>query len=121
MTRKEFLNKAKVIEIRDDVKKKMHDVYGEKISTLILQILSFSPTPTLFDENESRTLSINEIINAEKGFGVPFKSNNYVPIAELGCDDYIIYNTETEKWCIYNIIDELVFDETSEFEELFLR
>ena len=33
------------------------------------------------------------LCRAEKDFGVPFKNNSYVPIVELGCDDYIIYNT----------------------------
>ena len=121
MTRQEFIDSLNEIEIKEEVVEIITEVYQMELPVILLKILSKYPIPELFDENESRTLSIDEIINAEEDNEVPFKSNLLFPIVDKGNNDYIVFDGRTNLWCIYNIIDELLFDETTSFEELFLN
>ncbi len=119
MNRKEFLDSLNDVSISADVKGKMSIVYSD-VPEIILKILTKYPAPELFDENESRTLSLNEALHAEEDNGVPFKSRNIIPIADLGDNDYIVYAGSQRMWCMYNILDETMFNEEETFEKLFL-
>lgn len=119
MNRKEFLDSLKSVSISPDVKEKVTGIYNG-VPNIILEILTKYPSPELFDENESRTLSLNEVIHAEEDNGVPFGSKNIIPIADFGDNDYIVYNSDQKKWCMYNILDETIFNEEDTFEKLFL-
>lgn len=121
MNRKDYLDKVNQIHIDKGVEKKIISAYGNHVPEFIIKAYSYSQAPELFDENESRTLSLNEIVNAEKDFCVSFNSVGIIPFIEVGCDDYIVYDINMEKWCLYNIIDEVLFDRTECFSELFLR
>ncbi len=121
MYRKEFYDKVKAAAENKAVKEKLEAVYGEIVPDEIVSILSLFSKPELFDENESRTLSVNEVMHAEEDLQVPFKTNYLVPIVDIGNNDYIVYNGEKRVWCIYNILDEILYDESKSFEELFLR
>lgn len=115
---KEFLTDIKKAEIDEKTKKSMLEVYGEYVPEDILAILSYSSKPELFDENESRTLSLREVLQAEKIFKIPFASIKYIPIVDKGNNDFIIYDGEKKKWAMYNILEESVFDESDTIDEL---
>lgn len=121
MNRKDFLKRVQVGSGENKTKEKLENTYGKVVPEEIVNILSVFPEPVLFDENESRTLSVNEVVHAEEDLKVPFKTNGIVPIAELGSNDYIVYSAEKKLWYIYNILDEVLFDESNSFEKLFLR
>lgn len=120
MTRDEYLKKVRDTTPKDEVIVSIKAKYGENVPVLVYSILSVSPTPELFDENESRTLSLKEVLNAEKVFGISFDDGDIIPVVELGGDDYIAFSRSLSKWCIYNIVDEMVFDESNDFDTLFL-
>ena len=119
MNRKEFYDSLKKVVISDDVNKTISSVY-KNVPAIILKILSKYPSPELFDENESRTLSLNEVIHAEENNGVPFRSKALIPIADFGDNDYIVYNSDQKKWYMYNILDETLYNKADSFEKLFL-
>ena len=121
MTRSDFLESLYSIEINRNLEEKLLSKYKMDIPEIILKILSKYPIPELFDENESRTISIDEIMNAEEDNGVAFASALLIPIVDLGDNDLIVYDGNNHNWCIYNILDEITFDETDTFEELFLK
>lgn len=120
MNRKDFLNSIEDAFVNNETKEKLFLVYGKSIPNLILKILSLYPSSELFDENESRTLSFNEVLHAEEDNSIPFKSNGIVPIVDCGNNDFIVYDSKKNNWCMYNILDEIMFNETSKFEDLFL-
>lgn len=120
MNRKEFVDSLKNVSVSADVKSRVLEVYND-VPEIVLKILTKYPSPELFDENESRTLSINEVLHAEEDNGVPFKTKKIVPIADMGNNDFIVYNGATFIWCMYNILDEITFNESKDFESLFLK
>lgn len=121
MTRKEFVDSLKEVSIKDKVRATVIEVYGSDVPEIILRILSQFPSPILFDENESRTLSLNEVLHAEEDNMVPLKSKELIPIADIGNNDWIVYDGEKKMWWIYNILDETLYDEAKDFESLFLK
>lgn len=120
MNRRDFLDSLKSISVSADVKSQVSAVYNN-VPEIILRILTQYPSPELFDENESRTLSLDEILHAEEDNDVPFKSKNIIPIADVGDNDFIVYSGTKDTWCMYNILDETIFNEDNSFESLFLR
>lgn len=119
MSRKEYLDSLKEVTIGADIREKIAKVYGS-VPEIILKILTKSPSPELFYENESRTLSVREVLNMEEDNGVPFKSKGIIPIADKGDNDFIVYDGQAKIWAMYNIADELLFDQKESFEDLFL-
>lgn len=120
MNRKEFVDSLKEVSVSADVKSRVSEVYND-VPEIVLKILTKYPSPELFDENESRTLSINEVLHAEEDNGVLFKSKQIVPIADMGDNDFIVYDGTAAIWCMYNILDETIFNESKDFESLFLK
>lgn len=121
MNRKEFLDSLKGISVKKEIEDKLFSVYGKSIPETVLKILSLYPSPELFDENESRTLSLNEVLNAEEDNGVAFKSRGIIPIADCGDNDFIVWDSRKNAWCMYNILDETLFSITEDFDDLFLK
>lgn len=121
MNRIEFLNSLTSVLINNEQKKQLSAVYNFEIPEIILKILSKYPLPVLFDEKRTRTLSFNEVIHAEEDNGVSFASKNLIPVVDAGDNDYIVYNKASTNWCMYNIVDETIFNETDSFENLFLK
>lgn len=120
MNRQEFVESIKNADVDKEIKDRIVSVYGKDVPELILKLFSKYPRPELFDENESRTLSLNEVLNAEEDNGVPFKSKKIIPVSDKGDNDYIVYDGNKKEWAIYNIVDETIFNENDSFEKLFL-
>lgn len=71
-------------------------------------------------KNESRTLSIREVLNAEENLRTPFKTEGIIPIVEMGDNDYTVYCFKDMTWRMYNILDKSLFMESKEFKDLFM-
>ena len=122
MTRAEFMDSVKKAKVDGVVEQQIKDVYCKtEIPELILKIFSTYKKSELFDENESRTISLSELLCAEERIGVPFRSIQVIPVVDLGDNDYIVYDGKEKAWFVYNIVDEIFFDASASFEELFRR
>lgn len=121
MSRVEFLKSLEFTKVNIEILKQITNVYGSDVPLEIIKIFSSNTSPELFDENESRTLSLAEVLNAEENNHVPFKSKHIIPIIDCGSNDFIVFDIINRKWFVYNILDETMFGESDSFEKLFLR
>ena len=92
-----------------------------EIPEIITKILTQYSIPVLFDENESRTLSLNEVIHAEEDLGVSLRNLKILPIADFGEGDYLVYDGNGFDWHMYNFSENISFDRTISFDDIFLR
>ena len=121
MNRAKFMESLKKDSIKKEITEQLISVYGEYVPEEIIKILSLYSTPILFNEKEYRTLSLNEVLHAEEDNNIPFKSKKIIPIIDCGNNDIIAYNGNQKVWCMYNILDEIIFNEENSFEKLFLE
>lgn len=121
MNREELISLIQHGPQKKEVRTALEEVYHYDIPEEIIRILSSCAAPELFDENESRTLSIKEVINAEEDLQVPFRSEGMIPIVDLGDNDYIVYCFKDCSWRIYNVLDQSLFKETENFKDLFMN
>ena len=98
---------------------KVQSVFGREVSETVQKIVSCSEDTVFFDDGY-RTLSINEIINADEQLHAQFTENGLVPLIDCGDNDFIVYNAKDNNWSKYNIVDDVVFKIRETFEELFI-
>lgn len=118
MTRKEYLTKLESVSINDDVVRCVEAVYGHTLPIVVKQILSFSKESVFFDD-EFRTLSLAEILDAQADLHIDFKALGLVPVADCGENNFIVYHTDNDSWSKYNIVDETVFKKRPQLKDLF--
>lgn len=119
MTRKEYFSKLKSVSVNDKIVTCVETVYGHTLPIVIKQILSFSKESVFFDD-EYRTLSLAEILDAQADLHVDFKSLGLIPLIDCGENDFIVYCINDDSWSKYNIIDELAFKKRTSLEDLLI-
>lgn len=68
----------------------------------------------------ARLLSLEEILDCSEDMQVDFSAIGLIPIFDIFDNDYICYQTKNNKWCIFNIVDEISFKKDSTLQELLL-
>lgn len=119
MTRKEYLNKLEKVSINVEIVNCVEAVYGHTLPTVIKQMLSFSKESVFFDD-EFRTLSLSEILDAQADLHVDFKALGLIPVIDCGENDFIVYYFNDDSWSKYNIIDELSFKKRALLKDLLM-
>ena len=117
MTGKEYIRKLDALEINNSKAKKVIAKYADGLPEVVLKIISDSNTP-VFLGDDSRIMSIEEIIDAEKDLHVSFKKKAMIPIVDCGNNDFIVYHYYDHIWSMFNIVDEVIFKKKKSFEEL---
>ncbi len=97
---------------------KLESKYNSEFPIIINKIISTNQKP-IFLDNEFRVLSYAEILNANKQLGVDFISLHLIPILDCYNNDFICYNFKIKKWCMFNVIDECVFNERKDLKDYF--
>ena len=69
-------------------------------------------------EREVRKLNKNEVISSLKYLGCEFSDYNIIPIFDIMDNNYIVYMSDQDKFAIFNIIDEVLFDKVDTIIEL---
>lgn len=118
MTRKEYLTKLDGVSINDDFVRCVEAVYGHALPTVVKQMLSFSKESVFFDD-EFRTLSLAEVLDAQADLHVDFKALGLVPVVDCGENNFIVYHIGDDSWSKYNIVDETIFKKRSQLRDLF--
>ena len=67
----------------------------------------------------ARMLSWQEILDASSDMCVDFATHGIIPLIDMGDNDYISYNALEQKWCRFNIVDEISFDRKDHLKEYF--
>ena len=96
---------------------KIQDNYEDVFPEFIQKLLSFVDD-VVFLDNSYRLLSYDEILNAEKELGVEFSKLGILPLIDCGDNDFISYGTKDGNWFLFNIVDEVRFDEKESLSEL---
>lgn len=118
MTRKEYLTKLESVSVNDDVVRCVEAVYGHALPMVVKQMLSFSKESVFFDD-EFRTLSLAEVLDAQADLHVDFKALGLIPVADCGENDFIVYHMCDDSWSKFNIVDETIFKKRPQLRDLF--
>ncbi|MDR1916116.1 MAG: SMI1/KNR4 family protein [Synergistaceae bacterium] len=98
--------------------KKIEEKYSAKLPLEAIKILSVSDESTsLNDKSIFRILSLGEILDASDDMAVDFISKGLIPIIDVGDNDYISLDYNNQKWCLFNIADEIIFDTKDSVED----
>ena len=111
MDKKEFLESLHDNQIDDLKVKQIEDLYKCNISDEVKQIVSNCDETIFFDDDDSRVLSFDEILDAEEDLHVEFIKKKMLPLFDCLDNDFIVYKTDTHTWTRFNIVDEIDFDE----------
>lgn len=113
----EYLKLVENMKIDSDKVETVQNVYEAKLPELLQKIVSNAEEPAFLD-NDVRTLTYKEILNAEQDLHVDFKSNRIIPVADCGDNDFAVYYLDKCKWSRFNIIDETAFKERTTLEDV---
>ena len=75
----------------------------------------------MFFDDDWRTLSVNEILDASKDLHVDFEKQLLLPIVDVGDNDFIVYHAEDGTWSKFNIIEGCHFKVKKSFYEYFQK
>lgn len=117
MTGKEYLSSLAGVKPDKEKTDRVASVYTDHLPEIILKIVSNAQEPIFLDD-DSRVLSYDEIVDAEKDLHVPFKERGMMPLVDCGENDFIVYHFENRIWSKFNIIEETVFKKKNSLEEL---
>lgn len=118
ITTKEFLSKIKTVKINESKIRQIEKIYGS-IPKEVQKIISSSSRTIFFSNKDGyRTLSISEIIDAEKDMQINFVKEKMIPIIDCSDNDFIVFHTDTKTWSKYNVDDDRIYKETHKFEDL---
>lgn len=118
ITTKEFLLKIKTVKINESKIRQIEKIYGS-IPKEVQKIISSSSRTIFFSNKDGyRTLSISEIIDAEKDMQINFVKEKMIPIIDCSDNDFIVFHTDTKTWSKYNVDDDRIYKETHKFEDL---
>ena len=117
MTRKEYIVAISKCDIDSDIISQIESVYGCSLPVAIKRMLSCSGESVFFDDGY-RTLSVAEILDAEKDLHVDFGALRMIPVIDCGENDFIVYHTAEGNWSKFNIIEECVFKKRATLGEL---
>ena len=118
MTREEFLSSLENQKINFKIVEEIEKKYGFEITEIVQRIISASVESVFFDD-EWRTLSVDEILNASENLHVDFEGQMLLPIVDTGENDFIVYHAEDNTWSKFNIIEECHFKAKKSVYEYF--
>lgn len=117
MNCKEYIQSIEKSPISTLKIKSVENRYTEIKSKLVMQIVSCAEETNFFDD-DIRSLSFNEIIEAENDLHVDFKSKGLLPLFDCGENDFIVYHLCDNSWSKFNITDEIIFNKRPSLMEL---
>lgn len=118
MTRKEYLASIEKCNINVAKVEKIKKVYKNELPGIVKQMISFYEESVFFDD-EWRTLSFSEIVEAEQDLHVDFVKLGMIPVVDCGENDFIVYHFGDGIWSKFNIIEECVFKKKVGLSEFF--
>lgn len=116
----DFINQIPNSEINSDIIKNIEEKYNIALNGFLRRLVSQTSKTIFFEGNIiTRLLSIDEILDAPEDLHQDFIGKGYLPLFEIGDNDFIVYVNTKSNYAIYNIVDECLFNDTANIEELF--
>lgn len=113
----DFIDSIEEVSIDDIVLEELYDIYGKDIPEIVLKIVIKCKEENFFDGG-GRLLSFYEVCHSDDEYDTRFVESQMIPLIDLGDNDFIVYDLDSNLWKKYNIVDELDFEEASELKEL---
>ena len=114
MNLREKLDSINNVQIDETYVSEVESAYQTELSDEVKRVLSLSKVAVPYeDQMMLRGLSNSEILNASKNLRVDFIEHSVLPVFYTGDNDYAAYDFSERQWCLFNIVDELKFSESS--------
>ena len=117
MTRAEYLKQAEHGAVSKRAIQHIEGTYGYSLPEDLQRLISMSEESIFFDD-DFRTLSQIEIIQAEEDLHVDFSQKGLLPLIDCGDNDLIVYHLKNGLWSKFNITDGTIFKQRGSLVEL---
>jgi len=115
MELKEILKDLNKVQTDNFLVNKIETLYKTELPNDLKKIVSLNKDTIFYEDKDMlRGLSFNEILNASDDLEVGFIELNLLPLFDIGDNDFIVYNFKKKCWSLFNIVDEILFRETSD-------
>ena len=118
MTKQDFLNKVMNSIVCAEKVSAIQTIYKNYFPDILAKLISFSDESVFFDD-EWRSLSFDEIRDAEQDLHVSFSEKGLIPVLDCGENNFIVFQFSDSSWAKFNIIDEVLFKKKDKLSELF--
>lgn len=107
------------VKKNENLIKQVETNYKCKLNDFASRVLSIIDNGLPFDESDCLyKVSDGMIIAASDEMLIDFANIHLIPVFDLNDNDYICYDFENDKWCCFNIVDEIRFRENMELKDL---
>ncbi len=117
MDKKEYYKNVMSCDVDDNKVEAISRIYNAEISDELKHFISYADKVDFFDD-ERRALRYAEIENPADVMEIDFVGMGYVPIVDAYDNSYIVYILKDSIWARYNSIDDMVYVEGQNIEDL---
>ena len=117
MSKEEYIEAIKNIEIDKDREKEVSKLYGVELCDVLSKVITLADKVDFFGE-ERRALSYKEIVSSSELLGTGAVGEGIIPIIDSYECSYIVYLTKENKWAKFNTIDGVIYKKRDTLEEL---
>jgi len=119
MNLKKILSNLNDIVINGNFVQDVERLYKAELPESVKKILSLNRETNFYEDKPLlRGLSQSEILNADDDLSVGFQGMRLLPMFDIGDNDFIVYSVSENRWCQFNIVDEIAFKDAEELSEL---
>ncbi len=111
-----FIEMLETATENDEIVSAIEGAYNITLPEQARRMVSLSDAPQFTED--WRTVSFEELLNSTEYLKYGFVDKGLLPVVDVSDNDYIVFNSKSEMWEKYNIIDELSFDEAEDIKEL---
>jgi len=116
----DVIRNAENIVVDGSFVSQVESVYPCKLPEFVKHILCIPDDGINYEESVLlRKLSNDMILEATEEMNSDFIGNHLLPLFDYGDNDYICYGYSSQLWCMYNIVDDISFNEHEDILDLF--
>lgn len=109
----DILNQLSQVEANETLASKVESAYNTKLPKDVKKIISLHGETKFYNDfSLLRGLSLEEILDAPTDMAVDFVGKKFLPVFDLGDNDYIVFDLEEQAWYKFNIVDEVKFSKS---------
>jgi len=117
MNKREYLDDVMSCDINMERVDVINKKYNVELNKLLSKVISYA-RENVFFEKERRVLCFEEIKDASDDYEVDFVEMGILPVIDAYDNTFIVYSFEDDLWAMYNISDDILFDENKSLEEI---
>ena len=122
MSKVNFLEEIFNKEVSKDIDKKINEIerlYKAKLPAHAKDFIKFNETQFYnYNESSYRLLAVKEILNANEELEINFVKKELLPLFDTMDNDFICYDFQQDKFCLFNIIEDVKYLTVDSIEEI---